>query len=327
MEITAAQWDGVFHCAVAERCAALAWLRSESRIRTSAPAAVVARWEAWVTAHVARVQTQLDTLGQVDQWLQAHGVASVVLKGIPLGVRLYGSWWARMVNDIDLYVPAAQCTTAAEVLRAIGWRHLRGASPQDIEFVKQVDGTPMMLELHGTLAGPWMEADRFPVPEQESATIRGHHLRVHAGSFVPAYLASHLLQHSERPLLWIVDFASLWLGMPESARDDAWTAARAARLDRGLAIAEEWVSLIVAIEKRRDPGALESLRREVLRPSPVVAFGQVARSASGAADLARVILQLLWPEELRAHPRTALRFWGARIRKRFLPPASAGRPS
>lgn len=322
VEITSAEWSAVFETAVAERCAALAWLRSESRIRTGAPPVVVARWADWITAHKARLEQQLDQVAQIDQWLSAHEIAPVVLKGIPLAARLYGSWWARTINDIDLYIAPAECTAAADVLRATGWKHLRGAPPEDVEFVKQVDGSPFMAELHPSLTGSWFDGYPFPEPEHEVATIHGRKLRVHAGHFVPAYLASHLLQHSERPLLWVLDFRTLWSGMLDEDRDAARRSAAAARLGGVLGLAETWVAMIDRIERERDADATRVLVREALRPTPGRAFMQLFRTVETASDATRMALQLIWPMELRAHPRMALQFWGARIRKQLLPASS-----
>ena len=318
VEITSAEWPAVFETAVAERCAALAWLRSESRIRTAAPAAIGGRWADWIAAHMARTEQQLEQTAQIDQWLSAHGISAVVLKGIPLASRLYGSWWARTINDVDLYVAPAECSAAADILRATGWTHLRGVAPADVEFVKQVAGRPLMAELHTSLTGSWFDGHPFPAPEHEVMTIHGLKLRAHSGHFVPAYLASHLLQHSERPLLWILDFHTLWSGMLEEHREAARRSAAAARVAGVLALAERWSAMIDAIERAREPAAVERLKREALRPSPVAAFSQIARTASTAADLARVAFQLLWPLELRGEPRMALQFWGARIRRRLL---------
>ena len=316
-EITTNRWQAAYERTLTERCAALAWLRSESWIRTSAPPAVVAQWEAWIAAHKMRVERQLDAVAEIEQWLHAHSIPVIVVKGIPLASRLYGSWWARTVNDIDLFVPATQCGPAAEVLRATGWRHLRGTPPLDVEMVKQFDDAIIMAELHGSLAGTWFAGHPFPEPEQESVTIRGRQLRAQSGAFLPTYLASHLLQHSERPLLWILDFRTLWSGMLEEERVAARAAATATRLGGVLALAERWAGVVDAIERGGDHRLLAVLDREILHPSGTAAFAQLMQSAEGAVDAGRMVLQLVWPRELRSDPGRFAGIWKNRLVRRL----------
>lgn len=308
-------WPALFDLSVAERCAALAWLRSERFIRDSAATDVADRWATWLTSHRDRVQAEAAVLAQLHDWFMAHDVSPVVLKGLPLSLRLYGDVAARQVNDIDLYVPVGDYPAATEVMRATGWKLLRGRAPGDLEFVKNADGVMTMAELHATLGGPWHSDLPFPPVQSSRLPVGGRDVLAMSGSFVAAYLSSHLLQHAVRPLLWLMDLKTHWDSMTTAERSDAHSSSRTARLHGVLNLTEQWTTLLARVA-RGDSESTSLLRTVVLRPSPIRAFTQLVTTAATAGDAARCVLQLVWPRNLRAEGRSPISIWGGRIWRR-----------
>lgn len=310
------RFDRVLDVAIAERCAPLAWLRSESVIRASASAPVVERWQSEFEKNQRRTERHLATLAEVMQWLEAHEISPIILKGAPLGMRLYGNPAARVMNDIDLFVSAEESETADTVLRATGWLRLRGMPPEDIEYVKDVAGEPLMLELHSTLAGPWLADVPVTAPDSRRIMLAGGERRAMDGAMVPAYLASHLLQHSERPMMWAIDFTTLWTRLSEAERVAAGEHARAVRLGGALVLAERWASMTTA-SAIGSLDAAAALEREVLRPGPWLWFRQILSAAASISDAWHVLLQLMWPRAVRGDVPGVIRLWSERVTRRL----------
>src|SRR5205823_6217645 len=101
-------------------------------------------------------------------------------------------------------------------------------------------------EVHSSaLDDPLLDHIHFPV-EQSRAVVGGHWLPAHSGRFVPAYLAAHLAKHHQRPLLWGLDFYSLWSKLDSGEQRDATVAAREIGLERHLQWAVEVAASIGA---------------------------------------------------------------------------------
>jgi hypothetical protein len=124
-----ANWPLVFDAASRELLAPLAWARSGQFIRRFAGPIVTDRWRRAAMATHVRGQQQLDLLRAVAEALEDAGVDAVVLKGMPLGDRLYGDPFVRCSADIDLYVPPVQRARASVALEALGWRSDDGHAP------------------------------------------------------------------------------------------------------------------------------------------------------------------------------------------------------
>src|SRR4029450_6808182 len=121
-----ADWSLVLDAASRELLAPLAWTRSRLFTRRHADLGLATTWRrAAMAAHI-RGGRQLELVGEATMALHAVGVDAVVLKGLPLGQRLYGDPFVRCMSDIDLYVPAAQRARAAATLRGLGWLTRRG---------------------------------------------------------------------------------------------------------------------------------------------------------------------------------------------------------
>ena len=319
-----ADWDRVFDIASREMLAPLAWLRSGQVIRTSAPPPVVRAWRRTALAANLRGQRQLALLRDASGALAERRVDAVVLKGLPLGDRLYGDPFVRCCADIDLYVPAPQRDDAATALETLGWERLDGNPPWHETWSIWRDDAAFHLELHSSLVSDHLAHLPVGAPLAVSTSVGGESVRAHTGAFVAPYLAAHLATHQMPPLLWLVDFATLWQRSSAESRAHSERAARSAGLGRYLAWARERSALIerAAGGDRTALGALGfggSQRRDVhsiwrhlvLQPS--------------WPDRARLAVAFLAPRPARRDVRTLVRHTLARLRTRLRSLAGASR--
>lgn len=175
-------------------------------------------------AATIRTLRQTALLARVTAALEAAGVRALVLKGLPLSVRLYGRPDMRSAADIDLLV-AAECRAPAhDVLMAVGCRPTPG-STVETPFRMEKDagyvgphGDPV--ELHWRLTRNrhllswsfdelWAEASTAP------PVMLGPDLSVRALSpeRQAVYVALHGAQHGWERARWLVD-AALCLRTP-----------------------------------------------------------------------------------------------------------------
>src|SRR4249920_371078 len=111
-----ADWSLVLDAASRELLTALAWNRSGLFIRRHAGLDLATTWRRAALAAQVRGERQLELVREAMSTLDGAGVDAVVLKGLPLGLRLYGDPFVRCSADIDLYVPARQRDRAAPTL-------------------------------------------------------------------------------------------------------------------------------------------------------------------------------------------------------------------
>ena len=170
---------------------------------------------------------QLAGLRQATDRLAEAGIPSLVLKGLPLSTRLFGTPLARECIDIDLLIPADAVPTAGQVLSLGGWR-LRKPSfaPTPARtrcynrFVKDrlFVGPGGALELHHRLfSNPFLlnasfdrlsaNAVNVEIGDRTFATLSDDDLLV--------YLAIHGQLHRWRRLKWLCDFAALLASIDE----------------------------------------------------------------------------------------------------------------
>lgn len=180
---------------------------------------------------VRRNLRQLALLKQAAWRLSANGVPFLVLKGMPLHQRLYGSPMPRGMKDIDLLVPANMLPCAE---RALGECGLRRSAPGFKEtpmrtrlyrmFLKDCSltgsGPGRQVELHWRLTkNPFLLPARFEelyagsvlVPVGDSA------FRTLGDDDQLLYLATHGQGHQWRRIKWLCDIAS-FLSLIEEAR-------------------------------------------------------------------------------------------------------------
>jgi hypothetical protein len=118
------------------------------------------------------------------------------------------------------------------------------------------------------------------------------------------FLAVHLAKHPRVPLLWWVDFATMWQGLDAPQRSVAVAVAaehRLARfLDWAVAGAAEVAAIASASDDEEGARALAALRARH-SSHPVT---RVSGLASSARDRVRVCLAWAFPRAERSHPLT-----------------------
>jgi hypothetical protein len=275
---------------VRERCAALAWVRAGDIIKRAAPAETAESWRQLYITIAARGHVQIAAAAEAAASLQRHGVYPVTLKGFPLAAALYGDAIVRACTDIDWYIDPGDRLTSRQQLIALGWRHNGSDLPWDESFERPSSHGTMHLEVHSSLMHPRFRYLPVPAPEHEPMLVEGVAVRRHAGPLLPAYLAAHLAQHQAPPLLWDIDFATLWSRLGDAERMASRRAARQAGLSRYL----EWAVrrgervMRLAEGRRREARRLgygprgrvdahPAWRHVWLAPS----FGQAMRAADG----------------------------------------------
>lgn len=311
-----ADWSVVFETASQEMLAALAWMRSALFIRRHAPNSVVAAWRRAALAAQVRGERQLRVLEEAMTALDTVGVNAVVLKGLPLGERLYGDAFVRCSADIDLYVSAPERARAAAALRGLGWRSTDGAAPWHESWSTTRGNVEYCLELHSFLVSDHLTHVAAPPPMAMFARVGDVDLRVHTGEFVAPYLAAHLATHQMPPLLWLLDFGALWSGMTDVDRVRARAAAADAGLTGYLTWSIERASLIdrVAADDWEAFGALgiESGRRR-----DVHSIWRHMALAASHVDRARLLAAFIVPRRVRGNFRSFVRYTIARLRTRL----------
>lgn len=251
------EWGRLYEVARTERCAALAWTRCGEAIRRHAPAELAERWRLLFRDVSVRGHAQLAESASGSARLSSIGVTPITLKGSPLAHRLYGDPAVRACTDIDWFIPAVERPATRALLIESGWRHGEGDLPWDETLERQTSHGTFYLEIHSTLVH--LRFSYLPVllPESESMVLNGQtHLR-HSGDGLPGYLAMHLASHPFPPLLWLVDFATLWDSLTEPQRGSARRAADKAGLRRYLA----WACRTAATARRASEGESRSQRR------------------------------------------------------------------
>ena len=320
--LAADQWRAVLRAAIGERLAALAWLRSGARIRAAAPTEVVDCWRTHAIAVDERGRDRLGLLAVVAMAFDRVGLPTIVLKGMPLAQRLYGDPFVRASDDVDLLVAAPSRGLAAQALVASGWHHETGAPPWD-ELFSRGPRTMRYLEVHETLTSDYLSHLRLPEPRTAPIDLGGVTVQALDDPIEPAYLAAHLAGHQLPPLLWLVDFKTLWEGLDDARRTAAMDAAREFGLHRYL----EWAVTTTAMLN----GCVEGDRASLIalgigereRRDPHLSIWRHARLAPTPLDACRAIGACLWPRPLRGNWRAMLTDTGRRVRRRLSPSPSS----
>jgi hypothetical protein len=311
-----ADWERVFAISSRELLAPLAWLRSGPVIRANAPPAVVRPWRrAAIAAHL-RGQQQLELLRDAMSAFQDRRVGAVVLKGLPLGETLYGDPFVRCCADIDLHVPSEQRAEAAAALTALGWRHLDGNAPWHETWSIWRDDTAFHLELHSSLVSDHLAHLRTAAPTAVTVSIAGERIRAHAGAFVAPYLATHLATHQMPPLLWLVDFATLWQRSSATAREQAERVAQTSGVHGYLAWAKQRARLIEPAS-RGDRDALGSLGFGRSERRDMHSIWRHFALQPSWADRLRLVAAFAVPRASRGSLLTVIRYGVARLRTRL----------
>ena len=269
-------------------------------------------------------QQQLDLLRAATEALGAAGVEAVVLKGLPLGDRLYGDPFVRCSADIDLHVPASQRARASAVLGALGWRINDGQAPWHQTWSTWRSDVAYYLELHSSLVSdhPMHLAAPRPAPSRRASpasrcahmreislrrtwrcTSRRTRCRLCCGWWTsrrsgPLYRRSTAF--GRRPLRGARACPDTWSGRGNAA---IWCTGWR------WAIREALGTLGVAPDHRHD---VHSIWRHL-------------SLAASTADRARVLAAFLIPRRVRGDLRALAQYTLARLRTRLLSLAGATR--
>lgn len=214
---------------------------------------------------VARGMRQLKAMRRATTGLAARGIPVLVLKGLPLGQRLYGSPFAKTSIDIDLLVPPDALPAAGDTLQELGWRRaapdLRATAARAhrydlLEKEHVFVGPAGSLELHRRLhRNPFLFDPSFASLAANSVTVEmgDNTFRTLGDADQLLYLACHGTLHYWQRLKWLCDMGAFLLAVDDRAAEQAVARSRASRLDGVVA-----------------PGLL--LCREALRVEPPAAF-------------------------------------------------------
>lgn len=168
--------------------------------------------------------------------LEAAGVRTLLLKGVPLALTYYRSHATRPMFDLDLLVPFAQRSRADEVLRAAGWITGTMVRPHELADQHGLDyhnSRNREADLHwhclreapSTFADDWFWRDARPLDFMGVQTLQ---LR-------PTAMLLHIIVHGVRsnvepPIRWIVDAATILRAEPDIDWDDLLAFAKSQRL-------------------------------------------------------------------------------------------------
>jgi hypothetical protein len=295
-------WQRTFEIAVAERCAPLAWIRSAAAIRAASPPNVSERWRSHALCATEHAHGQAVELTRLVESLADDGISSVVLKGLPLSVMLYGEIAARPVTDADLFIPMSQRAQAHDMLLGSGWRHLFGWAPGEGTYQSVNPALCPFVELHSSVLDENLLSHlELPAPEARFVDLGGSLVRAQDGALLPVFLAAHLAKHAEAPLLWWIDFATLYGGLADAEQSAVARLAVASRADRYLEWAIDGVGLLrIALTGGQEVAiaAMRQLRVKHARHNAA----RVADLAFGMLDRIRVLTAWAWPRPLRGRP-------------------------
>ena len=167
----------------------------------------------------------------LDQRLEAAGVATLFIKGLTLGMLAYGTVSLKRGWDIDIIVPVEQlrrrspCSAtpaiAANIRGRQERRRSRRLSPAEPRTSVWQDDRGFFVELHTALVDnerllPGLDAR---APSQAVELTQGRSLRTLARDELFAYLCVHGASSGWFRLKWIADLAA-WLGGNSADEND-----------------------------------------------------------------------------------------------------------
>ena len=308
-----ASWENTLAIARKERCAALAWHRSGAEIRRLAPPDVVRQWRSDAMAAVDLAAFWESVLARSVPVLRRAGVEPVILKGMPLGQKLYGTTGARPSADLDVFVDRERRPVAHRALVDAGWRWRGGEAPYEAGYETAHEGRQVLLEVHSALLDdPLVRHLSFAAPRGRPVVTGATEVLAHDDDQLPAFLAVHLAKHAMPPLLWFIDFGELWERLDAGERERASAAARAARASRYLEWAVRKSALLAAAAEGGDAALAAFGIRDGDRSEAHTAL-RVAALASTPRDALTAVAGWAAPSELRARPAQLL----ARLVQRF----------
>ena len=212
-------WNDVARLAKRHRVVSLT-LRGLRRAGLACPAAEAALGPVRAAANARGLQ-QLTGLRAAVGCLDSQRIPSLVLKGLPLGARLFGSPLERECYDVDLLVPPSRAAAAAEALSQSGWSMrvpsfapTPGRNRFFQRYVKNriFTGPGGTLELHHRLTNnPFALPARFEELEAGAALVAfgGSTYSTLGDKDLLVYLCVHGQLHRWSRLKWLCDIAAL----------------------------------------------------------------------------------------------------------------------
>lgn len=240
-----ADWPGVANLAAHHRVATLllSGLRNAGvRLPDPEPERALSRQR---RREVLRGMRQLEVMGRVTAALRARGIPSLVLKGLPLGQRVYGDPFAKSSIDIDLLVPDEAFAAAAANLRELGWRRVMPAFREtparlrwyDSKYKEHVYAGGGTIGLHHRLFGNrYLFNPAFDRLSASALTVAVGKARFRTLGDVDQlpYLACHGSLHYWQRLKWLIDFAALLRAMDRDSVEEVVARGREGRFDTPL---------------------------------------------------------------------------------------------
>ena len=156
-------------------------------------------------------------LGKVLQALSSAGINDVVvLKGLPLALRIFGSVAEREMSDIDVLVHARDAQAALSVLASIGYDK-RDTLPNDLERYREFSmrrraaSGDLYVDLHWKVFSPFSRVDeQFVWSHTERFAHQGIECAVLDPTMTIVHLAYHYAQHAFSWPKILRDFAQAW---------------------------------------------------------------------------------------------------------------------
>ncbi len=216
----------------------LAWTLSEqgwpAGVGPEHKRTLVTAWRASLVHNLLMLRALLHVL---ETLAQRPAVPVVLLKGAALGPTVYPKAELRPMGDLDLLVPRERIDQAVRRLETAGWQPMHvamipGQTPEGQRHVslKSTGSTPVVVELHWTLAGAegqrhgpdmdwfWDQTEPFdprrlglPVPPSLLEGVQSGGQPVCftlTPTAQPLYLAAHVMLHHAGPagrLIWFYD--------------------------------------------------------------------------------------------------------------------------
>lgn len=172
---------------------------------------------AWVETH-ALLADVAPTIAR----LEAAGVRTMVVKGVPLAMTYYKSFATRPMMDLDLVTPIEQRELAFDVLEDMGWvpgdtfRTYEVPDQHGLDFCNAA-GRQLDLHWHCLRESPSTEADAWIWADPRPLDVSG----VKTCQLRPTAMLLHLVLHGVRsnlepPIRWIVDAATVIRADPDA---------------------------------------------------------------------------------------------------------------
>ena len=191
---------------------------------------------------VRRGIRQLDAMRRATAGLAEQGIPALVLKGLPLGQRVYGSPFAKSSIDVDLLVAPDRFADAGRVLCGLGWRRSAPNYRETPARARWEDALKdhafaawgVDLELHRRLlANPFLFDAPFERLDADAAAVEigGRRFRTLGDADQLLYLACHGSLIYWRWLKWLCDFAALLGAVGDRAVEQAVAGCRRRRLE------------------------------------------------------------------------------------------------